>query len=133
RCSLPWNGIKIHIPFDPTNMDAGDEVIIKWQAYEDRVGTSPIDGTYHEFDPIKLVEGNLYVGIPFVIPYAGLVEPVITVGSGRVTYTLKKANGQRGEHSTLTIITRMAGTGLCSESFPGVCNAFVGDGSGSTI
>ncbi|EPM72249.1 hypothetical protein A584_05967 [Pseudomonas syringae pv. theae ICMP 3923] len=132
-CSLPWNGIKIHIPFDPTNMDAGDEVIIKWQAYEDRVGTSPIDSTYHEFDPIKLVEGNLYVGIPFVIPYAGLVEPVITVGSGRVTYTLKKANGQRGEHSTLTIITRMAGTGLCSESFPGVCNAFVGDGSDSTI
>ncbi|NAT25933.1 hypothetical protein [Pseudomonas syringae] len=131
-CSLPWNGIKINIPFDPTNMDAGDDVIIKWQAYEDRAGTSPIDSTYHEFDPIKLVEGNLYVGIPFVIPYAGLVEPVITVGSGRVTYTLKKANGQRGEHSTLTIITRVAGAGLCSESFPGVCNVSVDDRSGST-
>ncbi|WP_032633217.1 hypothetical protein N027_16105 [Pseudomonas syringae USA007] len=132
-CSLPWNGIKIDIPFDPTNMEVGDEVMIEWQAYEDRVGTSPIDSTYHEFDPITLSPVNEMVGIPFVIPYANLVEPIITVGSGRVTYTLKKANGQRGEHSTLTIITRVAGTGLCSELFPGVCNAFVGDGSGSTI
>ncbi|MFA0994505.1 MULTISPECIES: hypothetical protein [Pseudomonas syringae group] len=132
-CSLPWNGINIHIPFDPTNMEVGDEVMIKWQAYGDRAGTSPIDSTYHEFDPITLSPVNEMAGIPYSIPYAGLVEPVITVGSGRVTYTLKKANGQRGEHSTLTIITRVAGTGLCSESFPGVCNAFVGDGSGSTI
>ncbi|UQW72646.1 hypothetical protein [Pseudomonas avellanae] len=132
-CSLPWNGIKIDIPFDQTNMEAGDNVIIKWQAYGDREGTSPIDGTYHEFEPIPLAADHQYTGIPFVIPYADLVEPVITVGSGRVTYTLKKANGQQGEHSTLTIIARVAGTGLCSESFPGVCSAFVGDGSGSTV
>ncbi|RMR04430.1 hypothetical protein ALP92_102895 [Pseudomonas syringae pv. primulae] len=132
-CSLPWNGIKIHIPFDATNMEVGDDVTIKWQAYEGRDGTSPIDSTYHEFGPIPLVEENFYTGIPFVIPYADLVEPIITVGSGRVTYTLKKVNGQRGERSALTIITRVAGTGLCSELFPGVCNAFVGDGSGSTI
>ncbi|WP_044420381.1 hypothetical protein [Pseudomonas syringae group genomosp. 3] len=132
-CSLPWNGIKIDIPFDPTNMEVGDDVMIKWQAYDDRDGTSPIVNTYHEFAPITLVTENSYTGIPFVIPYANLVEPVITVGSGRVTYTLKKANGQIGEQSTLTIITRVAGTGLCSELFPGVCNAFVGDGSGSTI
>ncbi|POD79167.1 hypothetical protein BKM17_05915 [Pseudomonas syringae group genomosp. 3] len=132
-CSLPWNGIKIDIPFDPTNMEVGDEVMIKWQAYEDRNGASPIAGTDYEFPPITLSPVNEMAGIPFVIPYANLVEPVITVGSGRVTYTLKKANGQRGEHSTLTIITRVAGTGLCSELFPGVCNAFVGDGSGSTV
>ncbi|WP_057435041.1 hypothetical protein [Pseudomonas syringae group genomosp. 3] len=132
-CSLPWNGIKIDIPFDPTNMEVGDDVMIKWQAYEDRDGTSPIVSTYHEVDPITLSEENSYVGILFIIPYANLVEPVITVGSGRVTYTLKKANGQIGEQSTLTIITRVAGTGLCSELFPGVCHAFVGDGSGSTI
>jgi hypothetical protein len=132
-CSLPWNGIKIDIPFDPTNMEVGDELTIKWQAYGDRNGASPIAGTDYEFPPITLSPVNEMAGIPFVIPYANLVEPVITVGSGRVTYTLKKANGQRGEHSTLTIITRVAGTGLCSELFPGVCNAFVGDGSGSTI
>ncbi|WP_059003368.1 hypothetical protein [Pseudomonas syringae] len=131
-CSLPWNGININIPFDPDKMGVGDDVIIKWQAYEDRAGTSPIDSTYHEFEPIPLVAGNQYTNIPFVIPYANLVEPVITVGSGRVTYTLIKANGQRGEHSALTIITRVAGAGLCSESFPGVCNAFVDDRSGST-
>ncbi|MDU8430299.1 hypothetical protein RYA99_20140 [Pseudomonas syringae pv. actinidifoliorum] len=131
-CSLPWNGININIPFDRDKMGVGDDVIIKWQAYEDRAGTSPIDGTYHEFEPIPLLADHQYTDIPFVIPYAGLVEPVITVGSGRVTYTLKKANGQRGEHSALTIITRVAGAGLCSESFPGVCNVSVDDRSGST-
>ncbi|SDW54955.1 hypothetical protein SAMN05444064_104252 [Pseudomonas syringae] len=132
-CSLPWNGIRINIPFDATNMEVGDEITIEWQAYGDRNGASPIDSTYHEFPPITVSAAHVYMGIDLVIPYAGLVEPVITVGSGQVTYTLKKASGQLGEHSTLTIITRVAGTGLCSEAFPGVCGAFFGDGSGSGI
>ncbi|WP_024677954.1 hypothetical protein [Pseudomonas syringae] len=133
-CSLPWNGINIHIPFDPTNMEVEDDVMIKWQAYDDRDGISPIDGTYHEFDPITLSEENSHEGIRFIIPYADRVEPVTTEGSGRVTYTLKKkVNGQIGEQSTLTIISRKAGMSLCSELFPGICHAFVGDGSGSTI
>ncbi|SOQ10531.1 hypothetical protein CFBP1573P_03205 [Pseudomonas syringae pv. persicae] len=132
-CSLPWNGIKINIPFDATNMEVGDEVTIEWQGYEERNGTSPIAGTYHAFPPITLLQGNAAVGIPFIIPYTDRVEPIITIGSGRVTYTLKKPSGQLGRHSTLTIITRVAGMGLCSEAFPGICDTFAGAGSGSRV
>lgn len=132
-CSLPWSGIKIKIPFDATNMEVGDEMTIEWQAYESRNGTLPIDGTYHEFPSITLSSDNAKNDISFIIPYVDLVEPVITVGSGRVIYALKKASGQVGKHSTLTIITRVSGTGLCSEAFPGVCGAIVGKDSSSKL
>ncbi|WP_235662548.1 MULTISPECIES: hypothetical protein [Pseudomonas syringae group] len=128
-CSLPWLGIKINIPFDTVNMDVDDEITIKWQAYASTDTSSPIDGTDFEFPPITLSLVHRVEGISLTIPYAELVEPIVPiagtpgVGSGLVTYTLTKKSGQLGTRHTQVYISRKAGLSVCSEAFPGKCDA----------
>jgi hypothetical protein len=120
-CSLAWNGVKVQVPGDAVNFAVGDTLTVGWQAYEDRAGTVPIPGTDHQFPAETLDADAVENGIEVLIPYANHVEPIVTSGSGRVTYELTKSSGQSGAHVTLVRVSRVLGAGLCSADYPGHC------------
>ncbi|WP_024694123.1 hypothetical protein [Pseudomonas syringae] len=123
-CSKPWDGIKARIPGDPVNFAAGDSVTVSWRAYEDAQGNTPIDGTDYTFPALTLDDDKVNDGFLVTVPYDDHIEPIVTRGSGRVTYVLTKASGQIGAHSTLVIVTRVfsSGPSLCTPQYPGVCS-----------
>ncbi|SHN17539.1 hypothetical protein SAMN05216593_11196 [Pseudomonas asturiensis] len=123
-CSKPWDGIKARIPGDPVNFAVGDSVTVSWRGYEDAQGNTAIDGTDYTETVRNLNDDQVNNGFIVTVPYDIHVEPIVTRGSGRVTYVLTKASGQTGTHSTLVIVTRLFGAGpsLCTPAFPGDCS-----------
>jgi hypothetical protein len=120
-CSEPWNGLRVQVPGDPINFAVGDTITLSWQGYESLEGVDPIPSTTYAANPVPLDTDKVENGFELTIPYTPYVEDIITLGSGLVTYVLKKGNAQEGTNVTLVSVSRLNGDGRCSAEFPGVC------------
>ncbi|MDU8502853.1 hypothetical protein RYB01_27205 [Pseudomonas syringae] len=119
--SKPWEGIDIVMYGAGAGMQAGDTVTFSWEAFSDLHGNLPIPDTAHTFDTITVTPEHVSSGLAFTIPYEDRVEPIVTHGSGRVTYVLSKISEQQGSHSTHVWISRRAGSGWCDASSSRAC------------
>ncbi|WP_205903930.1 hypothetical protein [Pseudomonas viridiflava] len=123
-CSKPWDGIKARIPGDRVSFEVGNTVDVSWQAYDDSQGNSPIPGTAYSAPTVTLDDDAVRNGFTITVPYIDYIEPIVTRGSGRVTYVLKKSPTQISVKSTLVVVTRVlpGELNLCTREEPGVCD-----------
>jgi hypothetical protein len=117
-CSVPriWEGVTVRVEGN-VNFSDLDRVELTWQGCDSLNGSKPIPGAARTF-MTTLNASQAANGFDIVVPYAGLVEPLINNSSGTAQYVLVKTDGRTGvsEMDFVKVIRLMPSGEVCSPS-----------------
>lgn len=91
-CARPrvWEGVTVTVPPSP-HFAAGDTVVLTWQGCRGLNGTDPIPGARAQFTHTLTAQQAQDGFDTTVLPYEGLIEPMVNNGSGLAFYDLIKS------------------------------------------